>query len=267
MYRADYHIHTAYSQDSEAPMMEQIEEAIRQGFDEIALTDHMEKEPINGVIRFNMHVPDYLKTAKSMQEAYKEKIKIKIGVEIGYEPRWHDELITLIHPEDFDFIICSTHKCEEQGMGIGTFFEDKTQIQGYTRYFEEVLNAIKTFPNFNVYGHMDYVNRYGHFDHKILKVKDYKELIYEILKTLKESHRGLEINTSGIRYGLGHFNPQIEVLKMYLDMGGEIITIGSDSHYTNHIGYLWNEAALLLKNIGFKHYTTFEDRKPIFHNL
>lgn len=267
MYRADYHVHTAFSQDSKAHITTQIEEAIRQRFDEIAITDHMEKEDIDGVIRFNMQISDYLRSVKEMQEYYKNKIKIKIGVEVGYEPRWHEEIMSLIKPEDFDFIICSTHKCEEEDMGEGKFFEGKTQRQGYMRYFEEVLNTIRQFENFNVFGHIDYINRYGQFNDKILCIKDYKDVIYEMLKRLKDSSRGIEINTSGIRYGLGHFNPQIEVLKMYLDMGGEIITIGSDSHFTQHIGYLWDEAALLLQNIGFKYYTTFEKGKPLFHHL
>jgi len=267
MYRADYHIHTDFSHDSKAPIALQIEEAIRQGFDEIAITDHLEKELIDGTLQFNMQIEDYIKAVKIKQDQYKSKIKIKRGLEIGYEPRWHKDLLELVNPEDFDFLICSTHKCEEQDMNTGTFFDGRTQIQGYTRYFEEVLNTIKNFSNFSVYGHMDYINRYGHFDDKILAVNDYKDLVYQILKELKESNRGLEVNTSGIRYGLGHFHPQIEVLKMYLDMGGQIVTIGSDSHYKAHIGYLWNEAALLLKNIGFKYYTTFENREPLFHNL
>ncbi len=267
MYRADYHIHTSFSRDSEAPIDVQVEEAVRQGFDEIAITDHLEKEPIDGIIQFNMVIEDYLKRLAEIKKQYEGKIRIKTGLEIGYEPRWHGEILRLVDPKDFDFIICSTHKCEEEDMNTGRFFEGRSQVQGFTRYFEEVLSTIQNFPFFNVYGHMDYINRYGPFAHHILYVSDYKELIFEILKALKDRGQGIEINTSGIRYGLGHFNPQIEVLKMYLDMGGEIITIGSDSHFTHHVGYLWNEAAKLLKNIGFKYYTAFEKGKPIFHYL
>ncbi|MDF2612752.1 MAG: histidinol phosphate phosphatase HisJ family [Clostridia bacterium] len=267
MYRADYHVHTHFSHDSNEPIELQIEEAIRQGFDEIAITDHFEKGPINGIIQPNMLMSGYLEAVKEMQERYKGRIKIKQGIEIGYEERWREEIFKFIEDCDLDFIICSTHKCENVDLFLNNFFDSRTQIQAYTKYFENVLNAVKTFPHFSVYGHIDYINRYGSFAHKILTVSDYKDLIYQILKELIESGRGIEINTSGIRYGVGHFNPQIEVLKMYLDMGGQIITIGSDSHYTQHIGYLWDEAALLIKNIGFNYYTTFEKGKPIFHHL
>lgn len=267
MYRADYHIHTAFSPDSETSMVSQIETAIQKGFNEIALTDHFEYDNASGKWEICLALEDYVKAIKKYQEQYQDQIKIKLGLEYGYDFPYHTQIGHMIDAYDFDFIICSTHKCNADDLYFGDFFEGKTQIQAYNDYFEYVLRTVQEYSNFDVYGHLDYVNRYGNYTNKILNFNMHEEQIREILKVLVDKGKGIEVNTSGLRYGLGHFSPQIPVLKSYLDLGGEIITIGSDAHYNEHLGYMWSEAAAMLKSVGFKHYTTFEQRKPIFNKL
>ena len=267
MYRADYHMHTALSMDCDASIDSQIQAAIDRGLDEIALTDHFEFDLTEDRWELTLDLETYLETIKGYKEKYENQINIKLGVEVGFETRYKAELEALLEGKDFDFVICSTHKCEEQELFYGGFFIGKEQKEAYKGYFDHVLDTLRNFENFDVYGHLDYVNRYGQYPVKVLTPSDYQDQIDEILKILIRKDKGLEINTSGIRYGLGHFNPQIPVLRRYLELGGEIITIGSDSHYNDHVGFLWNEAALMLKNIGFKYYTTFEKRKPIFRQL
>ena len=267
MYKADYHMHTALSPDSEASIESQVETAIRRGFNEIAITDHFEFDLINDRWELTLDLDEYIQTILFYKEQYKDKITIRLGVEVGFETRYKKEIETLLKDRPFDFIICSTHKCEGQELYYGDFFKGKPQKEAYTTYFEHVLDTLKNFDNFNVYGHLDYVNRYGDYPVKILDTHDYWDQITEILRILIEKGKGLEVNTSGIRYGLGHFNPQIPVLREYAKMGGEIITIGSDSHQNGHVGFLWEEAAAMLKNIGFKYYATFKEGKPIFKDL
>lgn len=267
MYKADYHMHTALSVDCNASIDSQIETAIAKGFDEIAITDHLEFDLLEGKWEMTLDLPSYIKTLTHYKQKYSEQIQIKLGVEVGFETYYKKELETLLKDKPFDFIICSTHKCEGQELYYGDFFIGKDQKEAYECYFNQVLDTIKNFDDFNVYGHLDYVTRYGDYPVKILNPSDYQEQIDELLKWLIKKEKGLEVNTSGIRYGLGQFNPQIPILRRYAELGGEIITIGSDSHYNNHVGFLWEEAALMLKNIGFKYYNTFEKRKPTFKLL
>lgn len=267
MYKADYHMHTALSMDCDASIESQINTAINKGFNEIALTDHFEFDLVKDKWELTLDLDPYIQTLLAYKEKYKDKICIRLGVEVGFELRYKKQLEALLQDKFFDFIICSTHKCEAQELYYGGFFEGKDQKEAYTKYFEDVLEAVNNFDKFHVYGHLDYVNRYGYYPVKILDTKDYWDLITEILKCLIQKGKGLEVNTSGIRYGLGHFNPQIPILRQYAKMGGEIITIGSDSHYNEHVGFLWEEAAAMLKNIGFKYYTTFEAGQPIFKKL
>lgn len=267
MYKADYHMHTALSVDCNESIDSQIQAAINRGFNEIALTDHFEFDFIQDKWELTLDLDAYLETIKKYKEKYKEQIAIKLGVEVGFETRYKKQLETLLEGRKFDFVICSTHKCEEQELFYGGFFIGKEQKEAYKGYFEHVLDTLRNFENFDVYGHLDYVNRYGEYPVKILTPSDYRDQIDEILKTLIKKDKGLEVNTSGIRYGLGHFNPQIPILRRYHEIGGRIITIGSDSHYNEHVGFLWEAAAYMLKNIGFKQYTIFENRKPIFRDL
>ena len=77
----------------------------------------------------------------------------------------------------------------------------------------------------------------------------------------------LEINTSSHRYGLKDSTPSRDILKLYKELGGKIITIGSDSHKSEHLGAYIDEAKELLKEIGFDSFCTLEKMKPIFHQL
>ena len=98
----------------------------------------------------------------------------------------------------------------------------------------------------------------SYIDHLL---KDSMEIIEEILKTLISNGKGIEINTAGFKYGLGHPNPHEKVLKLYHELGGEIITIGSDAHECKHLSYDFEKVPEILKNCGFRYYSEFTGRK------
>ena len=110
-------------------------------------------------------------------------------------------------------------------------------------------------------GH-DVMNR-----HCPIKDKKIKPMIQEILEIVIQDGKGIEINTSSHRYGLKDSQPSRDILKLYKELGGKIITIGSDSHKPEHLGAYIDEAKELLKEIGFDSFCTFEKMKPIFHQL
>ena len=128
------------------------------------------------------------------------------------------------------------------------------------------------FNDYNVYGHLDYIFRYGPdkvtgdiFSEKYFPVL--QDIIYEILKVIIENGKGIEINTGSLYRGMNYMHPHTLILKMYKELGGEIITIGSDSHDLEHVGYKFDKALEQLESAGFKYFTTFEDMKPSFHKL
>ena len=92
-------------------------------------------------------------------------------------------------------------------------------------------------------------------------------MIQEILEIVIKDEKGIEVNTSSHRYGLKDSTPSRDILKLYKELGGKIITIGSDSHKIEHLGAYINEAKELLKELGFEYYCTFEKMEPIYHKL
>ena len=127
----------------------------------------------------------------------------------------------------FDFVIGSTHVINGLDVSDSRFFEGKTKKEAYTEYFENVLENAKLHDCYNVYGHLDYINRYSHYEDNSLEYEDYSDIIDEILKVLVSKGKGLDINTSGYRYGLGRTNPQLDIVKRFKELGGEIVTVGS----------------------------------------
>lgn len=118
--------------------------------------------------------------------------------------------------------------------------------------------------DFDVLGHMDYVVRYGKEKEKSYFLQDYAEITDEILRSLIMQGKGIELNTAGFKYGLGFAHPHISILKRYKELGGEVITVGSDAHQPENIAYDFDRAKEVLKDSGFKYYTEFKGRKPIF---
>ena len=166
--------------------------------------------------------------------------------------------------EKFDFVICSMHTTDGKGLHSGDLFKDRTIEEAYQVYYEELLFCIRHFENYNVLGHLDLVKRYT-VDRPSKQL--FHDIITEIFKIIIPQGKGIEINTSGTRYGLSHAMPSVDILKLYKTYGGEIITLGSDAHRVTEIAYEFKDALELLDSIGFQYVTTFDKMQPHFHTI
>lgn len=267
MYFTDYHMHTNFSSDSNVPMEEMIQQAIRIGLKEIAITDHIDYNYPDPNFPFLFSYEDYSQKIKEYKEKYRNQIIIRKGMELGLQPHVFEKSKELCTQYQYDFIIGSTHCVDKLELYGNSFFQGKSQKQAYRRYFEEVLENVQTCDFFNVYGHLDYINRYGDYTDRILEPMDYMDLIDEILKELIKKEMGLELNTSGFKYGLGYAHPQLSILKQYRKLGGEIITIGSDAHSPDYIAFHFKDAYEILQAAGFSAITVFENKMPRFLDI
>ena len=170
----------------------------------------------------------------------------------------------LISRYDFDFVIGSSHVIHGKDPYYSRFFEGKTEQQAYQEYFESILENLAVFDNFDVYGHIDYVVRYGPNRNLEYSYQKYADVIDAILEKLIDMGKGIEINTGGFKYGLGHPNPTEDIIKRYHELGGEIITIGADAHKPEHVAFDFAKVPDILKAAGFQYFTVFEKRKPAF---
>ena len=267
MIRADYHVHTDFSSDSQSPMEDMVKQAIRLGLERVCFTDHMDLDfPKQYEMRFVFDVEEYWKKLMEMQENYPQ-IKILKGIECGMQPALGKRYEELLSSYEFDFVINSCHVLFDMDPYYPEFWQERSEKEGVTAYFEGILKNIKELQNFDICGHIDYIVRYAPSKGKDFSPNDYWDVLDEILKTTIQMGKGIEANTSGYKYGLGRPHPCEDILKRYHELGGEIITVGSDGHQPNHMAYDFDKACELLKSIGFRYYTVFEKRKPEFLKL
>ena len=111
--------------------------------------------------------------------------------------------------------------------------------------------------------HLDLIKRYAaNFDIKVSLI-DYKDQIVEILKIIIENGKGIEVNTSGLRQSSKKCLPDLDIVSLYKELGGEIITVGSDAHTAKDVGKGIKEGLDLIEAAGFNYVTVYNERKPI----
>lgn len=267
---ADFHMHSNFSGDSQAPMEDMVQKAISSGLTHICFTEHYDPDYVyipgeEGM--FELNTDSYLYDLLKMKDKYKKQINILFGVELGLQPHLKRELAVYAKAYQFDFIIGSSHICNRKDPYYPAFFEGRNEDEAHHEYFESIFENVKKLPYFDVYGHLDYVVRYGPTKNENYTYQKHADVFDKILTHLIENEKGIELNTGGFKYGLGQPNPSIDILKRYHELGGEIITIGSDAHEPAFIGYEFNKACDILKECGFKYYAVFEGRVPEFKKL
>ncbi|WP_404451110.1 histidinol-phosphatase HisJ family protein [Virgibacillus necropolis] len=259
----DYHVHSNYSADCDTPMERSIDRAIKLGLKEICFTEHIDYEYPDPTIDFDLNLSSYDTKIKQLQDRYYDFIKIKKGVEIGVQPHLLDRYEQLMGKESFDFVICSMHTANKKDLHSGEFFKDMTTVEAYETYYNELLYCVKNYQKYSILGHMDLVKRYKAEP----TGNDFFDIISAIFKQIIYDGKGIELNTSGIRYGLNNGMPSIDILKLYVDLGGEIITLGSDSHAEQTISFQFKESLELLEQIGFRYIASYENQVPTFHAI
>ncbi len=274
---ADYHVHTDFSDDSVYPMEDVVKDAIRMGMDEICFTDHVdygvkedwdsgkEIEYRDGEPIANVDYPRYAERIRQMQCLYGDRIAMRMGMEFGMQMHTIPQFQSLYDRYSFDFIILSVHQVEDQEFWTGDFQKGRTQ-QGYNeRYYEELLGLVEHYRDYSVLGHMDLIVRYD--ENGVYPFEKVRPIVEEILKKVIRDGKGIEVNTSYKRYGLTDTTPSRAVLKLYQELGGRILTLGSDSHKPEHLGAYIKETKNLLRTMGFHEFCTYEKMQPVFHTL
>jgi len=258
----DHHMHSNFSPDAkaEATIENYIKKAKANGVSRLLFTDHMDFDSPVELFENLIDYDDYFNTIKHIQKA--TAIKLDVGVEIGYQPHLNETLNTFLNHYPFQFVIASIHVGDGLDFYNNDFFKGKTNEEAIKRYYEIVLAMVKDYDNYDVIGHLDYIIRYGNIKKETYDVKTYMPIIEAILKSLIAKNKGLELNTSGLRYGLGFIHPADQILKRYKALGGKIITLGSDAHDVNDYQADFESAVKKLQQIGIDEITEFKNRQP-----
>ena len=285
---ADYHLHSEFSDDSEELMEKQVERAIELGLEEMCFTDHVDygikrdwDDPEGIVTRHaiehgkevdlvlaNVNYPEYFAKLHRMQELYGDRIRIRQGLEFGIQSHTVPQYEKLYETwkEELDFTLFSMHQVHDQEFWTGDFQRGKSQKQYNDEYYEEILKTMQRFKHYSCLAHLDLLARYDPAG--IYPFEKEKDIIAEILKLAIADGKGIEVNTSSWKYGLPDTQPCRAILRLYKDLGGRILTIGSDAHVTRYLADHHQEATAILRDeIGFREICTFDHMQPIFHKL
>ena len=259
----DYHMHTVVSFDGHDRGEAMARAALAAGLKEICFTDHLDYDPLGqmGVLAFDTDVYN-----AEYDRLEVPGLKIRRGMEFGMTNDNRAQFKQDLRRRRFDFVLGSIHFVDDLDVYFAPYWEGKTIFKAERRYLEETLTCVRLHDDFDVLAHLTYIAKtHCHPSPRPVRYQEHREIIDEILKTLAAKGKGLEMNTSGVGR-CGDFLPGKEIFLRFRELGGEIVTVGSDAHAVNRVGEHTFTACEILKDI-FGYVCTFEDRKPIFHKL
>lgn len=261
---ADYHLHSCFSSDSKTPTEAMVKEGVARGLSLLCLTEHLDLDYPYSDTAFDLDTEAYFQEMKRLREDYRERIELLTGAELGLQPHLGDAYRSWLSDKSFDFLIGSTHLVDRLDPYYPDFWASFDASSGVARYLDVTLENIQAFDDFDVYGHIDYIIRYVPDGERIFPYAQHADQVDAILKLLIEKGKGIEINTGGYKAGLSEPNPCHDVLRRYRELGGEIITMGSDAHTTEYVAYRFADTKEVLRECGFRYFTVFRERKAEF---
>ena len=264
----DSHNHTMrFSGDARMTPEELIAGAANMGLLAIVITEHYEKDyPYDCESNQIFDIDTYFEAFREWKKNLPKDFTIYSGIELGYMTHLGPFFDELIAKYPFDSVILSDHLFH----GKDPYYEpcyDMPKGDLYSAYVLELTNMVTACNQFDILGHYDYIARYATYDDPTMKYKDSPEAFDQIFRALISKNKSLEINTRSIQKymlkGIHDCMPDKELLYQYKKLGGDRLTLGSDSHDTRTLGLLFDETAEHLRSCGFDELTTFIGRKEM----
>lgn len=272
----DCHTHSKNSNDAKNTVHEMCQQAIKLGLLAYAITDHCECDRYYDFNYYKLPPDNYdtynsekfielsLMETDKLKESLNGKFNLLCGVELG-QPTFNFEVANkVVSDKRLDFVIGSMHQIQNHDDFCFLDFKKYDVNELMKAYFKEIYKLCQ-WGNFDVLGHLTYPLRYIEGEYGIsVDLKSYEEIIRESFKLIILNNKGIEINTSGLRQKYKNTFPLFKYIKIYKELGGEIISIGSDAHCVQDLGFGITDGISLAKRAGFKYLTYFKKRVPHF---
>lgn len=259
----DFHMHSKVSFDSEAEPERMVQAALNAGLKEICFTDHVDHPAPGEPATMIFDLADY---HRAYDHLTAEGMKIRRGCEIGLKQDNAELVRRDSQRRQFDFVIGSIHFVDNLDIYEEPYWRGRTVEHAYQQFLETTLQCVRIHEDYDVLGHLTYISKtMANPTHERIPYETRREIMDEILKELVKKGKGLEINSSGVDR-CGAFLPDEAYFRRFRELGGEIVTFGSDAHSPERVGQYAGRAMEILKDT-FGYVCTFEDRKPIFHKL
>lgn len=278
--KADQHVHSDFSFDSRTPMQTQIERGVELGLDLMCFTEHVDygvypdwdgpapTKEVNGRPCRNADYPRYIAKLHEMRERFGDQITLRCGLEFGVQRHTIAQYNALFerYASELDTVLLSVHQVDDLEFYPPEYQEGRSQDEYNLGYYEELLAVAREFDHYAVLAHLDVMRRYDPAgEYPFAKTRD---LVAEILRTAIDKGKALELNTASWRYNLEDIQPRREVWRLYRELGGELVTLGSDAHRPERVAGNFDEARAILRDeLGFRRFCTFSHMQPTFHEL
>lgn len=256
----DSHSHTRFSFDSNADCEENILAAVDAGLDGLAFTDHIDR--VDGPLDNTFDFDEYFLTLLPLKARYKNKIRLLLGAEMGFNLKKNDWIEDAMTDDRFDFFIGSLHTLDDKDVASAMRNSTGDLRSYYKAYYDAMVAAVENTSGFHILGHVDYLDRYVPDKSAIPPFAFYRDQVAAVLEFLIRRDLVLEYNTAGRYKGLSYGNPKKEILALYRDLGGKNICLSSDAHRSEHIGRDFSSAKDYLLSLGFTHIRYFEKKVP-----
>lgn len=258
----DCHLHTAaFSCDAQATLAEYVARAPELGLRTICTTEHVDFDP-RDMCYGHYDYPRHRALREQVRAEENRGVEVLIGAEVDYQHRFADEIRTFVEAAEYDFVIGSVHYARGEPIFEPEFLRTPER-PNYLAYLEEAAHAVRS-GLFDVLGHLDIVKRYGTAHYGPFDPAAYAEEIDAVLRACIDTRTGLEINSSGWRGPPREPFPSLRVLRRYRELGGEILTIGSDAHTAADLAAGVPQAFDLARAAGWKAIAVFRDRQPVW---
>lgn len=259
----DFHIHSRVSFDGHDTGEALAIAAKEAGMREICFTDHMDYDPLAQVQTMILDADAYSREYDALSLP---GLKIRRGVEFGMLRDNRAEFRAALEARQYDFVLGSVHFAQNLDVYFQEYWHDKTPWQAQRIFLEETLACVELHEDFDVLAHLTFLNKSPHNPARIpMPYDNHREILDEILRTLAAKGKGLEMNTSGLDRNVGYL-PTAEYFRRFKELGGEIVTVGSDAHRTSRVGQYCGNACAILGDI-FGYVCTFDNRVPVFHKI
>lgn len=262
MLLTDIHNHSTFSADGRSPLEDMVSTAKNNGLRYFGISEHFDYDykalglEINGFPPFTDAVAYFKKAAELKKKYNNNNFTFLAGGEFGFtqSSKCFDEYSQLIEKYSPDFVVNSVHTVEGQDCWYAGYFEGKTKEKAYGDYLEAVLSSLDAPYYYDIVAHLGYCSRNAKYSDPKLRYENFRNIIDQILKTIVQKGKILEVNSSTRSAG-SDFIPDTDILSRYFELGGRAISFGSDAHATDRICDKRGLVVSALKKIGFTHVT------------
>ena len=257
----DLHTHTKNSPDGNHEALFMAETARDNKIHTVAFTDHCEVDYFYKD-NYDKVVENSYKDICDVREKLNGQINILRGVELA-QPHYLPELSQkILSTYNYDVVIGSIHNLREQEDFYNWKSFDGIDVQAtMNEYFDELIKMLE-WGDFEILAHITYPFRYifnicGYVE----DINKYSDKVDELLKLCAEKDKALEINMGGLKYPINKPAPDLDTVKRYKELGGRLVSVGSDSHYAERIGFGIPQAYEIAREAGFDFVAKFNERK------